>query len=260
MDQITEKEAAILNTKQGIKILLSQDEINLERAVRIVKYENSLKKLQIELLKLQTWVRDRKKRVIIIFEGRDSAGKGGAIRRVTHYLNPRLLKIVALPKPSEDENDQWYFQRYIYHFPKFGEILFLDRSWYNRAIVEPVNNFCTQQEYERFMNEVNDFERMIVSEDSILIKMYFSISQEEQEKRFTNIQNSPLKQWKYSVVDSKAQELWSQYTHYKNAMFTKTNTAFAPWKVIKANKKGQARLEAIRYILSKIPYKEQPSK
>jgi polyphosphate kinase 2 len=255
MLEINEREANLLNSKKGLKILLSQNELNLERALRNAKYEKELVKLQVELLKLQLWVRDNKKRVIILFEGRDSAGKGGAIRRVTQYLNPRLLRIVALPKPSKEESEQWYFQRYVYHFPKCGEILFLDRSWYNRAVVEPVNGFCTPAQYEQFMNEVNNFEKMLVAEDSILIKLYFSISKDEQLKRFTNILENPLKKWKYSEVDSKAQELWDEYTKYKKEMFLKTNTEYAPWKIIKANKKGIARLEVIKYILDKIPYK-----
>ena len=257
MIEINDREAKLLNSKKGLKILLSQNELNLERAIRNVKYEKELVKLQVELLKLQKWVRDNKKRVIILFEGRDSAGKGGAIRRITQYLNPRLLRIVALPKPSKEESEQWYFQRYVYHFPKHGEILFLDRSWYNRAVVEPVNGFCTPEQYEQFMNEVNNFEKMLVAEDSILIKLYFSISKDEQLKRFTNILENPLKKWKYSEVDSKAQELWDEYTKYKKEMFLKTNTDYAPWKIIKANKKGTARLEVIKYILDKIPYQDE---
>lgn len=255
MTAITDKELKLLNSKKGLKVLLSQKEINLEKSIRDVKYEKELHKLQIELLRLQHWVMDNKKRVIIIFEGRDSAGKGGAIRRITEFLNPRHLRIVALPKPSQDEEEQWYFQRYVNQFPKMGEILFFDRSWYNRAIVEPVNNFCSDEEYKQFMREVNDFERMLVNEDSILLKIYYSISKDEQQKRFTNIQENPLKQWKYSDVDSKAQELWDDYTHYKKEMFHKTDSGFAPWKIIKANKKGAARILAIKYILNSIPYK-----
>ncbi len=257
MFELTEKEIMILNSKQGLKSLLSQREINLEKSIRNIRYEKELKKLQIELLKLQAWLQTSNKKVIIIFEGRDSAGKGGAIRRITQFLNPRHLKTVALPKPTKEENERWYFQRYIYHFPKAGEMLFFDRSWYNRAIVEPVNGFCTDQEYTQFMNEVNNFERMLVNENSILIKVYFSISKEEQQKRFTGIQNNPLKKWKYSVVDSKAQGLWESYTHYKKEMFAKTNTDYAPWKVIKANRKGSARIEVIKHILHTIPYSEE---
>lgn len=251
-----DKNLKLLNSKLGLKILLAQEELNIDRVIRNTRNEKELRKLQIELLKLQDWITHKKKRVIIIFEGRDSAGKGGAIRRITHYLNPRLLRIVALPKPTEEELHQWYFQRYVYHFPKYGEILFLDRSWYNRAIVEPVNGFCSDQEYMRFMDEVNDFEKMLVNENSILIKVYFSISKEEQLKRFNSIINNPLKKWKYSSVDSKAQELWGKYTDYKNKMFEQTNTDYAPWKVIKANRKGQARLDVIKHILKQIPYSE----
>jgi len=256
MTEITEKDVKLLNSKKGLKVLLTQPEFNLDKSLKSIKYEKELKKLQIELLKLQHWVKDHKKRVIIILEGRDAAGKGGAIRRITQYLNPRLLRIVALPKPTQDEQEQWYFQRYVTHFPKYGEILFLDRSWYNRAIVEPVNGFCSASEYEQFMREVNNFENMLVNENAILIKVYFSIGKEEQLKRFNNIKSSPLKRWKYSELDSKAQDLWNDYTAYKKEMFLKTNTDFAPWKVIKANKKNAARLEVIRYILDKIPYQK----
>lgn len=255
MLELTEDDIKLLNSRKGLKAILTQDDFNLEKAVRFVKYERKLAKLQVELLKLQNWIQDNNKRVIIIFEGRDSAGKGGAIRRITHFLNPRLFKVVALPKPSKDEREQWYFQRYVYHFPKYGEILFLDRSWYNRAVVEPVNGFCSTADYERFMTEVNDFERMLVNENSILIKLYFSISKNEQKNRLDSIINDPLKRWKYSEVDSMAQDLWDDYTRYKLAMFEKTNTDFAPWKIIEADRKSLARLKAIRYILDTIPYK-----
>ncbi|MGB0806248.1 MAG: polyphosphate kinase 2 [Salibacteraceae bacterium] len=260
MFNITEKEANLLSTKKGLKVLLSQNELNLDKSIRNVKYEKDLLQLQIDLLKLQHWVSDQKKKVIIIFEGRDSAGKGGAIRRITQFLNPRLIKTVALPKPSKEESEQWYFQRYVSHLPKHGEILFFDRSWYNRAVVEPVNGFCTSKQYDKFMSEVNDFEKMIMDDHTILIKLYFSISKEEQQKRFTNLQMDPLKKWKFSEVDSKAQELWDQYTYYKKEMFAKTNTSYAPWKVIKANKKGLARLEAIRYIIKKVMTTEKNEK
>jgi polyphosphate kinase 2 len=256
MYEITEKDANLLSSKKGLKVLLSEEELNLEKSIRNVKYEKELLGLQIELLKLQHWVSENNKRVIIIFEGRDSAGKGGAIRRITQFLNPRLIKTVALPKPTKEESDQWYFQRYVSHLPKHGEMLFFDRSWYNRAVVEPVNGFCTDQQYQKFMGEVNDFEKMIMDEDTILIKLYFSISKEVQLRRFTNLQSDPLKKWKYSEVDSKAQELWDEYTKYKKEMFEKTNTSYAPWKVIKANRKGLARLEAIKYIIKRVMYSE----
>ncbi|MFT4753721.1 MAG: polyphosphate kinase 2 [Salibacteraceae bacterium] len=249
---ITDREAFLLSSKRGMKLLLSQEELNIDKTIRNIKYERDLVQLQIELLKLQHWVTANKKRVIIIFEGRDSAGKGGAIRRITQFLNPRLIKTIALPKPSKEENDQWYFQRYVSHLPKHGEILFFNRSWYNRAVVEPVNGFCTEKQYQKFMDEVNSFEKMIIDDDTVLVKLYFSISKEEQLKRFTNLQSDPVKKWKYSLVDSKAQELWEQYTFYKDEMFNRTNTAYAPWKVIQANKKGFARLETIKYILKQV--------
>ena len=193
-------------------------------------------------------------RVIVIFEGRDSAGKGGAIRRITERINPRHFRIVALPKPTEVEQTQWYFQRYIQQFPKAGEIVFFDRSWYNRAVVEPVNGFCTDEEYKIFMKQVNDFERMITESGILLVKIYMSISKKEQAKRFEDIRNNPLKQWKMSKVDEKAQELWDSYTFYKNKMFENTKNNGIPFKVIKANRKTDARTEAVEHILESIPY------
>lgn len=254
--QLSDKDVKLLNSKQGLKQLLKYDTLNLDKSLRNVRYESQLKKLQIELLEVQKWLEHNKKKIVVIFEGRDAAGKGGAIRRMTHYLNPRLFKVIALPKPTIEEKQQWYFQRYVQHLPKGGEMVFFDRSWYNRAIVEPVNNFCTPQEYERFMNEVNDFESMLITEDCYLVKIYLSISKDEQQKRFNNIISDPLKIWKFSKVDSQAQALWDEYTLYKKKMFEKTNTEKAPWKVIKANRKGPARLDSIKYFLSQIPYKE----
>lgn len=180
--------------------------------------------------------------------------EGGAIRRITERINPRHMRIVALPKPNEDQKTQWYFQRYVEQFPKAGEILFFDRSWYNRAVVEPVNGFCTQEEYQIFMNQVNDFERMILESGIRLVKIYMSITKKEQAKRFNDIKNDPLKQWKMTPVDEKAQELWDDYTEYKRAMFSKTNTAISPWKVIRANRKTAARINVINHILKSIPY------
>jgi polyphosphate kinase 2 len=170
--------------------------------------------------------------VVVIFEGRDAAGKGGAIRRLTEHLNPREFKVVALPKPSDDEKGHWYFQRYISQLPKNGKIVLFDRNWYNRALVEPVNRFCTKKEYTVFMNQVNDFERMLIESGTLLIKFYFSISKEEQEKRFEEIKSSPIKKWKYSEVDRNALALWDDYTFYKKRMFRKTNTQISPWIII----------------------------
>jgi polyphosphate kinase 2 len=243
-----------INSKKGLLALLSKEPISVERAVRYVDYEKKLERLQVELIKLQAWAIKNEERVIVIFEGRDAAGKGGAIRRITERINPRHMRIVALAKPTEDEQSQWYFQRYINQLPKAGEMVFFDRSWYNRAVVEPVNGFCTKEEYAIFMNQVNDFERMITESGIYLVKIYMSISKKEQEKRFSDIKNSPLKQWKMTDVDEKAQELWDDYTTYKKAMFSKTNTELSPWKVIRANRKTDARVNAINYILKQIPY------
>jgi polyphosphate kinase 2 len=188
-------------------------------------------------------------------KGRDAAGKGGAIRRITQYINPRHFRIVALNIPTEDERKQWFFQRYIQQLPKPGKIVFFDRSWYNRAVVEPVNGFCTDEEYEIFMSQVNDFEKMLTQSNTYLIKFYFSISKKEQAKRFREIKNDPLKRWKMTPVDEKAQALWDDYTFYKEKMFEQTNTDHAPWKIIDANKKAPARMEAIIHLLKTIPYK-----
>ena len=194
---------------------------------------------------------------MVIFEGRDAAGKGGAIRRITQHLNPREFRVVALPKPTDEERGQWYFQRYINQLPRRGRIVFFDRSYYNRAVVEPVNGFCTDEEYQTFMNQVNDFERMITESGIRLIKFYFSISKDEQAHRFEEIKKSPLKKWKYSAVDRRALELWDDYTEYKKEMFAKTDTEIAPWYIIKANRKSRARTEVIQKLLQLIPYQQQ---
>ena len=252
--ELTPLELKKLNSNKGLQALLSKEPINIDRALRYIDYERKLKKLQTEMIRLQTWGIENGQRIVVIFEGRDAAGKGGAIRRITERINPRHMRIVALPKPTEDEQSQWYFQRYIQQLPKSGEIVFFDRSWYNRAVVEPVNGFCTQEEYEIFMSQINDFERMILDSGIYLVKIYMSISKREQAKRFEEIKNDPLKQWKMSPVDEKAQELWDQYTTYKNAMFETTKTEKSPWKVIKANRKTEARMNALNHILKNIPY------
>ena len=252
--ELTEDDVQLLNTNKGLRALLSNEPYNLEKAVRYVNYEKKLKKLQVELIRMQHWAIDEKERIIVIFEGRDGAGKGGAIRRITERMNPRHLRIVALPKPTEDERSQWYFQRYVNQFPKAGEIIFFDRSWYNRAVVEPVNEFCTQEEHDIFMNQVNEFERMIVESGIRLVKIYMSISKREQAKRFEEIKNNPLKQWKMTPVDERAQELWDVYTEYKDKMFEKTKEGKVKWKIIKANRKTFARVNVINHILKSIPY------
>ncbi|MCK5400307.1 MAG: polyphosphate kinase 2 [Flavobacteriaceae bacterium] len=254
MDKLTDADLILLNKKKSLKQFLSRDNATVTRVLRYLNYETRLKSLQEELIKLQNWVVENNEKVVIIFEGRDAAGKGGAIRRTTEHLNPREFKVVALPKPTEEEKGQWYFQRYINQLPREGKIILFDRSWYNRAIVEPVNGFCTKEDYTIFMNQVNHFERMIIESGITLIKLYFSISKGEQEKRFEEIKTSPIKKWKYSAVDQKALELWDDYTEYKKRMFKKTNTKIAPWIVIRANRKTKARIDAIEHILDIIPY------
>ncbi|KOF04352.1 polyphosphate kinase 2 [Roseivirga ehrenbergii] len=252
----TDKELKLLNSNKAIKLLLKdKNNINPEKVLRYVKYEKRLEEFQVELIKLQQWAINEGKRICLLFEGRDSAGKGGAIRRVTHHLNPRNYRVVALPKPTEEERGQWYFQRYISRLPNPGEIVFFDRSWYNRAVVEPVNGFCTNEEYERFMREVNNFETMLTNDGIILLKFYFSITKKEQAARFKAILENPLKRWKMSPVDEMAQELWDSYTEYRVRMFAETNTKNNPWIVLKANKKTSARIQVIRHILEKVPYK-----
>lgn len=255
--EITQEQFEILNSKKGIRALLRNENLNPEKAIKFIRYEKRLAKLQEEMIKLLNWVVENDEKLVIIFEGRDAAGKGGAIRRITENLNPRQHRVVALPKPDEVEQGQWYFQRYINQLPKSGEIVFFDRSWYNRAVVEPVNGFCSDEEYQVFMEQVNEFEKMLMNSGTQVLKLYFSISKDEQEKRFEEIKNSPVKKWKYSKVDEKAIELWDKYTDYKEKMFHKTNTEDIPWKVIKANKKSKARIEALEYILERVPYESK---
>ena len=244
-----------LNTNKGLVSLLMREPLNFQRAMRYVRYERKLKKLQVELIRMQKWVIQENKRVIVLFEGRDAAGKGGAIRRITERINPRHFKVVALPKPSDEERSQWYFERYVKKFPKQGELVFFDRSWYNRAIVEPVNSFCSPLEYEQFMDQVDDFEKMISQSGIQIIKIYMSISKREQAKRFEDIQRDPLKQWKMTRVDKQAQNLWDEYTKYKDLLFENTERhAGIPWKVIQANKKTDARIDVMRHILDQVPY------
>ena len=256
-EKIAKKDLKYLNSKKGIKQFIAYPNTSVSRVLRNLKYESRLKQLQEELIKLQNWVIENNEKIVVIFEGRDAAGKGGAIRRTTEHLNPREFRVVALPKPTDEEKGQWYFQRYINQLPRAGEIVFFDRSWYNRAIVEPVNGFCTPEEYKIFMSQINNFEEMIIQSGIRLIKLYFSISKDEQLKRFNDIKNSPLKKWKFSAVDAKAIELWDDYTEYKKKMFQKTNTKLAPWTVIRANKKQRARVTCIEHILTTIPYSKK---
>ncbi len=217
-------------------------------------YEKEKFRLQVELLKLQAWVKDTGQRVVILFEGRDAAGKGGAIKRFMEHLNPRGARVVALEKPTEGESGQWYFQRYVQHLPSRGEIALFDRSWYNRAGVERVMGFCSDAEYHEFMRQVPEFERHLVHSGIHLIKFWFSVSREEQRRRFKERQAHPLKQWKLSPIDMASLDKWDHYTRAKEAMFFETDTADAPWTVVKSDCKKRARLNAMRYVLRKLPY------
>ncbi len=217
-------------------------------------YEREKFVLQTELLKMQSWVKDSKQRVIILFEGRDAAGKGGAIKRFTEHLNPRGARVVALEKPSEVERGQWYFQRYVEHLPTTGEIVMFDRSWYNRAGVERVMGFCTDHEYGEFLRQAPEFERNLVRSGIHLIKFWFSVSSEEQSRRFKERGFHPLKQWKLSPIDLASLGKWDEYTKAKEAMFFHTDTADSPWTVIKSDDKKRARINAIRYVLHSLPY------
>ena len=225
-----------------------------KKIINILKYEEELKYLQIELVKLQQWIQNNNKRVAIIFEGRDAAGKGGSIRRFTEHLNPRSMRLVALPKPTVTEQGQWYFRRYVKQLPNPGEMVFFDRSWYNRAVVEPVMGFCNEDQYKRYMVQVPEFEHMLYESGVEIIKFWFSITKEEQQKRFNSRLENPLKRWKFSPVDQKGQELWDSYSFYKEQMFSNTHTSYCPWVIVKTNNKLEARLESIRYILSKFDY------
>ena len=217
-------------------------------------YEKQKFKLQVELLKLQSWVKETGQRVVILFEGRDAAGKGGTIKRFMEHLNPRGARVVALEKPTDTERGQWYFQRYVQHLPTHGEIVLFDRSWYNRAGVERVMGFCTDKEYQDFMRQAPEFERHLVSSGVQLIKFWFSVSQAEQRRRFKERAGHPLKQWKLSPIDKASLDKWDDYTRAKEQMFFETDTADSPWTVVKSDCKKRARLNAMRYVLHKLPY------
>ncbi|MCG6117954.1 MAG: polyphosphate kinase 2 [Aquimonas sp.] len=217
-------------------------------------YEKQKFRLQVELLKLQAWVKETGQRVVILFEGRDAAGKGGTIKRFMEHLNPRGAKVVALEKPTLTEQGQWYFQRYVEHLPTRGEIVLFDRSWYNRAGVERVMGFCSDAEYDEFMRQVPEFERHLVRSGVHLIKFWFSVSRREQRRRFKERASHPLKRWKLSPVDTASLDKWEEYTRAKEVMFIQTDTADAPWTVIKSDCKKRARLNAMRYVLHKLPY------
>ena len=219
-------------------------------------YEKELKKLQIELVKLQEWIKVKGLRVVVLFEGRDAAGKGGTIKRITQTLNPRICRVVALGTPTEKEKTQWYFQRYVAHLPAAGEMVLFDRSWYNRAGVERVMGFCTNEEYWDFLRACPKFENMLIHSGIILIKYWFSVSEEEQERRFQRRLKDPTKRWKLSAMDIESRNRWVEYSKAKDEMFTYTDTKISPWWVVRADDKKRARLNCISHLLSQIPYEE----
>ena len=220
------------------------------------KYAKELRRLQIELVKLQEWIRNEKLRVMVLFEGRDAAGKGGAIKRITECLNPRVCRVVALATPTEREQTQWYFQRYVAHLPAAGEMVLFDRSWYNRAGVERVMGFCTEAQYQEFMQSCPEFERMLIRSGIRLIKYWFSVSDEEQERRFQDRMDNPTKRWKLSPMDFESRKHWADYSRAKDEMFAVTDTKLVPWYVVNAENKEAARLNVIRHLLSLFDYKD----
>lgn len=244
-------------TRNDLIDIAKEHDISISKTLKKLKYEKELFLLQMELANLQRWISENKMRVAILFEGRDAAGKGGSIKRFKEHLSPRTSRVVALSKPTEVEKGQWYFRRYIKKLPNPGEMVFFDRSWYNRAVVEPVMGFCTQEQYKKFLVQAPEFEHLLYEDNLIIIKFWFSITKDEQKKRFESRLSNPLKSWKYSPVDMKGQELWDSYTNYKDLMFSKTHTNFSPWIIVETNDKKKARLESMRYVLSQFDYKRK---
>jgi polyphosphate kinase 2 len=244
----------VLLTKDGKPVDTWREGYPYEQRLSRDEYDHDKRLLQIELLKLQNWIKESGERLVILFEGRDAAGKGGTIKRFMEHLNPRGARVVALEKPTQRESTQWYFQRYVAHLPAAGEIVLFDRSWYNRAGVERVMGLCSRQEYLEFMREAPELERMLVRSGIHLVKFWFSVSRGEQRTRFTIRQVDPVRQWKLSPMDLASQDKWDEYTEAKEAMFFYTDTADAPWTVIKSNDKKRARVEAMRYVLGQFEY------
>jgi polyphosphate kinase len=247
----------IEENKKLLSILGDYKKLNahvLKEGIQKIYDLEELKRYQIELIKLQNYLESNSKRMIILFEGRDASGKGGAIRRMTRYMNNKHYRIVALGKPTETQRTQWFFQRYIEHFPRGGEIVLFDRSWYNRAMVEPIFGFCTKEEHEIFMEDVVNFEQDLVRQGMILIKLYFSVSKEEQKRRFDRRIEDPLRQWKFSEVDMQAQDLWDEFSEKKYEMLRRTTSRSAPWNIVRSDDKHKARLEAMKIILNSVDY------
>jgi len=260
-DEIDEEDFKVSDVK-----IKNQNGDNRKKKVQIwvkqetIKYEKELRKLQIDLLRLQNHVKENGLKIVLLFEGRDAAGKGGTIKRIMEHLNPRGARVVALEKPSDVERTQWYFQRYVKHLPGAGEIVLFDRSWYNRGGVEPVMGFCTPQEHKEFLSEVSNFEQMVINSGIVLMKFYFSVSKDEQKRRFDNRKDDPLKQYKLSPVDQKSQEMWDKYTIAKYSMLIASNSDHAPWTIIRSDNKKSARINCIKHILTNLTYPNKASK
>ncbi len=255
IDAKSSLEQQILDLKQEIKKLTKDQKKSYTKH----KIEKSLKPFQAELIVLQQYLEDNNKRMIILFEGRDASGKGGTIRRVARYMNEKHYRIVALGKPTTEQRSQWYFQRYVEQFPHGGELVIFDRSWYNRAMVEPVLGFCTPEEHKSFMKGVVGFEKDLVRQGTILVKLYFSVTKDEQAKRFERRKTDPLRQWKLSEVDIQAQEHWDEFTNAKYQMLKRSHTSAAPWVIVRSNDKNAARLNTLKVILNSVPYKRSNS-
>jgi polyphosphate kinase 2 len=249
--------AELLEEHGKLRNQLAKTKQENRTAVTRRRQEKSLKPYQAELICLQKYLEETKSRMIILFEGRDAAGKGGTIRRVTRYMNEKHYRVVALGKPTEEQRTQWFFQKYVAQFPRGGEIVLFDRSWYNRAIVEPIFGFCTTTEYENFMHGVVGFEKDLVRQGTILVKLYFSVTKDEQERRFERRKTDPLRQWKLSEIDVQAQDRWDDFSHQKHEMLKRSHTAQAPWTVIRSNNKYRARLNAMKVILNSVPYERR---
>lgn len=244
----------LLQERAALRSELAELKRSTRSAVTRRQEEQALKPYQAELIRMQKHLEETKQRMIILFEGRDAAGKGGTIRRVTRYMNEKHYRVVALGKPTEHQRTQWFFQRYVEQFPYGGEQVLFDRSWYNRAMVEPVFGFCTPEEYENFMHGVVGFEKDIVRQGTILVKLYFSVTKDEQARRFERRKTDPLRQWKLSEIDVQAQDRWDDFTHQKYEMLRQTHTSWAPWTIIRSNDKAKARLNAIKVLLNAVPY------
>lgn len=244
----------IKKQSEVMDFLIEHEIIKEKKFLNQLAYEKEMSKLQSELVRLQSQIVDKNQRVLIVFEGRDAAGKGGTIKRIAQNLNPKKYRVIALSKPTEEEQSQWYFQRYIKHLPNKGEIVFFDRSWYNRAVVEPVFGFCTEEQHQLFMEEVNAVEKRFINDGIILIKMFLDISKDEQKKRLDKRKNDPLKSWKLGDLDRQALEKWNNYSYYIKKMLNNTATDQLHWVEIRTDNKKEARLESIKYLISKIPH------